>query len=472
VDTDSSPTSVRLPQQRTDVFISYSHKDKRWLDQLHNMLKPLVRKGAITIWDDSQITGGTKWREEIARALGSARVAVLLVSTDFLASDFIVESELPSLLKAAEREGLTILWVAVRPSMYKETVIEEYQAANDPARPLSKLLGAKRDEELVKICEQIKRVAATDRASEISAKAIPKWLDSSAPPEPANSETYSKPMQSIFPEELVDFEDQRGLFEGMLGRSPEKRLMFVQAPGGRGKTSFLRMARFHCEQKGTPWCWIDFHGQPYDNPHFTLALAMCDQLGLSPRHLAQALQPFSIYRPIEVETTTITEGDVINSHVVTQILTGVSLTHEGLRQRYVKERLRGAFIADLGDFVEKTGGVVCLFDSFEGISAEEEDWLLDTLLWPIARGELKGVMIVTVGRRWPKIERWEWEKCAHLVDGLPSMNVEHMKLYAEKVDMKITDEEARYYWKASGGGIPLYMVMVVKNLRAVSEVGL
>ncbi len=149
-----------MSEPRNQVFISYSHQDKEWLGKLQIHLKPLIRKHQLSVWDDTKITAGAEWYQEIETALATAKVAVLLVSPDFLASDFINDEELPPLLDAAATEGLTIVWVHLRHSAYRETDISKYQAAHDPSQPLNSLTPAEHDRVLVSICQTIKAAMA------------------------------------------------------------------------------------------------------------------------------------------------------------------------------------------------------------------------------------------------------------------------------------------------------------------------
>jgi hypothetical protein len=153
--TPAAPVAPREVTERDSVFISYSHRDSRWLEALQIHIKPLTRRRRITVWDDTQIKPGSAWKEEIRRALATAKVAVLMVSPHFLASDFITDEEVPALLAAAKEAGLTVLWFVVSACSYEETDIERYQAVLDPKKPLAGLTDADADEAFVKICKEI-----------------------------------------------------------------------------------------------------------------------------------------------------------------------------------------------------------------------------------------------------------------------------------------------------------------------------
>jgi|688.fasta_scaffold00545_54 formylglycine-generating enzyme required for sulfatase activity len=146
--------------ERDQLFISYSHVDRQWVVRLQTMIRPLVRSHGLRLWDDSQIPPGAKWRQEIEAALAAAKVALLLVSSDFLASEFVTNSELPQLLTAAEEEGLRILWVPVRPSLVMRTPISAYQALGDPGRPLARMDPVEQEEVLVEIALAIEMALA------------------------------------------------------------------------------------------------------------------------------------------------------------------------------------------------------------------------------------------------------------------------------------------------------------------------
>jgi WD40 repeat protein/class 3 adenylate cyclase len=144
--------TVTSSQERKGVFISYSHKDTKFLEQLLAHMKPFA--GRITAWSDQQIEPGTKWFQEIKAALAASRVVLMLVTKDFLSSDFIHEHEFGPVLKDAEASGVKILWVLVRDCAYKETPLKHYQAAIPPDKPLAEMK-AERDRAWVKVCEAI-----------------------------------------------------------------------------------------------------------------------------------------------------------------------------------------------------------------------------------------------------------------------------------------------------------------------------
>jgi hypothetical protein len=120
--------------------------------------KPFIRQN-LQVWLDPYIEAGDDWRREISMALSRSSVGVLLVSGNFLASDFIYDEELPALLKGADVGELTIVPVPVSASSYKETELVRFQFAHPPDQPLDGLPEDQRNAALVKVAEQIAAAA-------------------------------------------------------------------------------------------------------------------------------------------------------------------------------------------------------------------------------------------------------------------------------------------------------------------------
>jgi hypothetical protein len=167
----SGPGSSDVPkpvtEHRRHVFISYSRADRAWVDRLRIIMAPLLREAGedLVLWDDSQIRPGELWQKAIETALARARVALLLVSADFLASDFVMGREVPVLLEAAEREGVPILWVSLSPCFVSRTSIHQYQAVLPPEPPIAEMTEPEQRRALVRIAEEVHRalVEATER---------------------------------------------------------------------------------------------------------------------------------------------------------------------------------------------------------------------------------------------------------------------------------------------------------------------
>lgn len=148
--------TIKSMSSRDEAFVCYSRANKHWLERVRIHLRPLERRGVLKLFDDTKIKPGTRWREEIKAALDRARVAILLVSADFLASDFIAENELPPLLEKAESGGATILVVMVSPCGFRrEKELADYQAVNDPSKPLDSLSQSESEHVLTELAEAV-----------------------------------------------------------------------------------------------------------------------------------------------------------------------------------------------------------------------------------------------------------------------------------------------------------------------------
>ena len=92
-DSVSSANEVASQGKKTcRLFYSYCHKDEVLRKELEIRLKPMQRKGVITSWHDRLIEAGQEWRTQISRNLEQADIILLLVSADFIASDYSVVS--------------------------------------------------------------------------------------------------------------------------------------------------------------------------------------------------------------------------------------------------------------------------------------------------------------------------------------------------------------------------------------------
>src|SRR5690348_4074886 len=107
----------QMPTAR--VFVSYSHRDKTYFDQLRIHLSPYIRDGRFKVWDDKHIEAGALWEKQIKEAIDDANIAVLLISAPYLASDFIAEHEIPLLLEAARRGKIKIFSVILSPCAFE-----------------------------------------------------------------------------------------------------------------------------------------------------------------------------------------------------------------------------------------------------------------------------------------------------------------------------------------------------------------
>lgn len=137
---DSRVTSGREqfePQDSIPVFVCYSRKDERFLDQLRAALVPYERKGELRVWTDMLIEPGQTWEEEILSRLQRAQLIIPLLSNDFFRSSYCMEKELPRAMERRDKGECELVPIEIRPCRYDKHPIGTLQTIRPGDKSIS-----------------------------------------------------------------------------------------------------------------------------------------------------------------------------------------------------------------------------------------------------------------------------------------------------------------------------------------------
>jgi len=146
-----------LPTKGLTVFISYSHVDETFKNDLVKHLDPLRRLGLIETWHDRKIKPGEVWDSSISSNLERAEIILLLVSIDFINSEYCYDTELERALERHDAGEAKVIPVILRACMWQQTPFAKLQSLPKDGQAVA--LCPDRDAAFVSIAEGIRQVA-------------------------------------------------------------------------------------------------------------------------------------------------------------------------------------------------------------------------------------------------------------------------------------------------------------------------
>jgi TIR domain len=140
------------------IFISYAHEDEDLREKLEKQLAILRRQGLIETWHDRRIGAGAEWAGAIDREIEAADIILLLVSADFLASDYINDIELKRAMERHEAGTATVVPVILRPCLWQRGAFAKLQALPRDGEPVTSSKWPSQDAAFNNVAEGIARL--------------------------------------------------------------------------------------------------------------------------------------------------------------------------------------------------------------------------------------------------------------------------------------------------------------------------
>lgn len=120
-----------------ELFCSYSHADEKLRKTLEKHLRPLMREGKISVWHDRKIMPGNEWMGEIDEHLNSAQIILLLISPDFIDSDYCYDIEVKRALERHEAGEACVIPIILRKVDWHSSPMGKLQALPTDGKPVA-----------------------------------------------------------------------------------------------------------------------------------------------------------------------------------------------------------------------------------------------------------------------------------------------------------------------------------------------
>lgn len=187
------------------VFFCYAHEDEPLLNKLKAQLSPLERQGLVDEWSDRAISAGIDWEQQIKEQLNTAQIILLLVSPDFLNSDYCYGIEMKRAIERDERGEARVIPIILRPVDFEVTPFRKLQALPIDAKAVMSSSWQYEDEAFVNVAKGIYKVVEeiTTKSSPFS-QALPGELSK---PEPTETPLNVLKQQVVKSEPMVKLED-------------------------------------------------------------------------------------------------------------------------------------------------------------------------------------------------------------------------------------------------------------------------
>ena len=157
----SAKKSEPLAPAAIPAFVSYSHEDAKLKAELIKHLAPLERLKLVSHWDDGEIRPGDHWERTIAEKMTAAKLILLLISSDFIASEFCYEKELAAALKRDKTKTARVLPVILRPCLWQDLPFGKLQAIPDEGKPVTSWPSP--DEAMMEVAKAVREAAQAVR---------------------------------------------------------------------------------------------------------------------------------------------------------------------------------------------------------------------------------------------------------------------------------------------------------------------